>query len=357
MSKQDIKPDYIFPPSFNPDDVDVRLQYLSVSQLVSMIETGKLSLPDVGDLERMSNAWNDRDRSLFIESIMANLPIQLIYLDGSKTPWTVVDGLQRISSLYKFLQNEFALNGLEYFKKDCEGKTFSSIPFYLQSRIESTNLVAYVINPGTPHLVKLNIFKRINKIGKQRNREEIRNAFFQDSVSKCIAELAESPEFLQATHKLMRRKGMADRELVCRYFSFRLLVDSFPTTETMDDFLDKGMDALSHLYENDFEREISLFRTVMKRCYDLLGDSAFININAKQKRINKRLFDAVSCAISKLTENEYQRLLQQRVRFREEYMRLFEDSGFLGRKELRKTSKEDICKRFHFMDLFIKQFT
>lgn len=129
--------------------------------------------------------------------------------------------------LYKFLQNEFALNGLEYFKKDCDGKKFSSIPFYLQSRIESTNLVAYVINPGTPHLVKLNIFKRINKIGKQRNREEIRDAFFRDSVSKCIAELAESPEFLQATHELMSRKGMADRELVCRYFAFRQLADFF----------------------------------------------------------------------------------------------------------------------------------
>lgn len=357
MSKQQIRLDYIFPPSFNPNDVDIRLQYISVSQLISMIETGKLCLPDAEDLQRMSNAWNDRDRSLFIESIMANLPIQLIYLDGSKTPWTVIDGLQRISSLYKFLQNEFALNGLEYFKKDCEGKTFSSIPFYLQSRIESTNLVAYVINPGTPHLVKLNIFKRINKIGKQRNREEIRDAFFQDSVSKCIAELAESPEFLQATHELMSRKGMADRELVCRYFAFRLLVDFFPTTETMDDFLDKGMDGLLHLYENDFEAEIARFRMVMKRCYDLLDDFTFINLNSKQKRINKNLFDAFSCAISKLKENEYQRLFQQRARFREEYIQLFEDNAFLCKKELRKSSSDAISKRFHLMDLFIKQFT
>lgn len=98
MLKQQIRLDYIFPPSFNPNDVDIRLQYISVSQLVSMIETGKLCLPGAEDLQRMSNAWNDRDRSLFIESIMANLPIQLIYLDGSKTPWTVIDGLQRIIS-------------------------------------------------------------------------------------------------------------------------------------------------------------------------------------------------------------------------------------------------------------------
>lgn len=117
------------------------------------------------------------------------------------------------------------------------------------------------------------------------------------------------------------------------------------------------MDGLLHLYENDFEAEIARFRMVMKRCYDLLDDFTFINLNSKQKRINKNLFDAFSCAISKLKENEYQRLFQQRARFREEYIQLFEDNAFLCKKELRKSSSDAISKRFHLMDLFIKQFT
>lgn len=92
------------------------------------------------------------------------------------------------------------------------------------------------------------------------------------------------------------------------------------------------MDGLLHLYENDFEAEIARFRMVMKRCYDLLDDFTFINLNSKQKRINKNLFDAFSCAISKLKENEYQRLFQQRARFREEYIQLFEDNAFLCKR-------------------------
>ncbi len=60
---------------------------------------------------------------------MANLPVQLIYLDGSKTPWTIIDGLQRIISLHKFFQDEFTLKGLEYSREECEGLSFSSIPF------------------------------------------------------------------------------------------------------------------------------------------------------------------------------------------------------------------------------------
>ena len=349
--------EYVFPQSFNPDDVDIRLQYISVSQLEKMIETGKLCIPETEELPRMSNIWNDKERSSFIESIMANLPIQLIYLDGSKTPWTIIDGVQRISSLHKFLQNEFVLNGLEYFNKECEGMSFSSIPFYLRSRIESTNIVAYVINPGTPDAVKFNIFKRINKIGKQRNREELRNAFFQNSVSKCIAELAESSEFLQATHKMMSKKGMSDRELVCRYYAFRLLREFFNTTETMDDFLDKGMNALSSLFENDFERETARFKTVMQRCYDLLRDITFINIKATRKRINKNLFDVFSYTISQLNDDEYQSLLRQSDQFTEKYKQLFEGEGFLCGKELRKTSKEAVRKRFDTMNNFIMKFT
>ncbi|OUN77912.1 DUF262 domain-containing protein [Bacteroides sp. An51A] len=348
--------EYVFPQSFNPDDVDIRLQYISVSQLEKMIETGKLRMPETEELQRMSNAWNDKERSSFIESIMANLPVQLVYLDGSRTPWTVIDGLQRISSIHRFVQNKLVLNGLEYFSKECEGKSFSSIPFYLRSRIKSTNIVAYVINPGTPNAVKFNIFKRINKIGKQRNREELRNIFFQDSVSKRIAKLAESSEFLQATHKMISQKGMADRELVCRYFAFRLLLPFFGTTENMDDFLDKGMDALSSLFEDDLERETARFKTTMQRCYTVLKDIAFINLNAAKKRVNKNLFDAFSYTISKLNDNEYQSLLQQVRQFKEKYMQLFEGKGFLCERELRKTSKEAIQKRFDMMSEFVKQF-
>lgn len=115
----------------------------------------------------------------------------------------------------------------------------------------------------------------------------------------------------------MSQKGMSDRELVCRYFAFRLLRPFFDTTETMDDFLDKGMDALSALPENDFERETARFKTVMQRCYDVLGDITFINIKATRKRINKNLFDAFSYSISRLNDNEYQSLLRQSDRFKE----------------------------------------
>lgn len=78
-----MKIDYSLP-TFNPGDVDIRLQYISIMQMEKMIETGKMYLPEKDELQRMSNAWSDKERSSFIESIMANLPVQIVYLDGSR---------------------------------------------------------------------------------------------------------------------------------------------------------------------------------------------------------------------------------------------------------------------------------
>lgn len=125
----------------------------------------------------------------------------------------------------------------------------------------------------------------------------------------------------------------------------------------MDDFLDKGMDALSALFENDFERETIRFKTTMQRCYTILKDITFININSRQKRINKNLFDAFSYTISRLSDIEYQSLLRQSERLRKEYMQLFEVEEFLAETELRKTSKRAVRKRFDTMNKFIRQFT
>ena len=42
---------------------------------------------------------------------------------------------------------------------------------------------------GTPNAVKFNIFKRINKIGKQRNREELRKYFLSRLCVKAYCKI------------------------------------------------------------------------------------------------------------------------------------------------------------------------
>ena len=149
---------------------------------------------------------------------------------------------------------------------------------------------------------------------------------------------------------------MADRELVSRYFAFRLLYDFYDSTETMDDFIDKGMNALDSLYGDIFEKEIVRFRTTMLRCHELLEDIAFLNLNSRQKRINNNLFDVFSCVISDLSDSEYQKLLNNVQLFKERYRMLFSGEGFLCKDKLRQGTKKAVRERFKDMKNFINQF-
>ena len=57
--------------------------------------------------------WKPQQMSTFIESIILNVPLPPFYfkkdLDGR---FIIVDGLQRTSTLQRFINNEFSLQGL-----------------------------------------------------------------------------------------------------------------------------------------------------------------------------------------------------------------------------------------------------
>ena len=85
-----------------------------------------------------------------------------------KSNWTVVDGLQRISTLRDFVLGKsyledtrknidkkgygFKLQGLEFWGKDLDGKTLNDLPINLQNRILETTFT-FKQNLGSPLLI------------------------------------------------------------------------------------------------------------------------------------------------------------------------------------------------------------
>ena len=97
--------------NYSPRDIYVENKPFSIRQLMLLIEDGDLELNP--DFQR-NFIWNRTRQSLLIESILLGLPIPSIYLsqydDGRLT---VVDGLQRLTTIQKFLDNKLKLNNLE----------------------------------------------------------------------------------------------------------------------------------------------------------------------------------------------------------------------------------------------------
>src|SRR5262245_45384375 len=78
-----------------------------VTSLKTQIDEGTLVLADKFQRRRV---WDDAKASRLIESLMLNVPIPICYFaELENNTYSVIDGQQRLTAIYRFLNNEFAL--------------------------------------------------------------------------------------------------------------------------------------------------------------------------------------------------------------------------------------------------------
>jgi hypothetical protein len=98
-----------------------------------------------------------------IESILIGIAIPIIYLFEDEQGFKqVVDGRQRLSCIFDFLNNKFKLNELNLLT-DINDKLFKQLTPQFQAKIEDYQFLAYTIEYPTPEKVKFDIFDRVNR--------------------------------------------------------------------------------------------------------------------------------------------------------------------------------------------------
>ena len=117
----------------------------------------------LGDDLKNNKVWSIEEKSELIESILIGLTVAPIYLSEDKFGnLTVVDGRQRLTALFEFLDNKYVLTGLQILK-ELNGKTFNEIAPIYQCKLEDYKLITQVIKPPTPEFIKLQILDRLNR--------------------------------------------------------------------------------------------------------------------------------------------------------------------------------------------------
>jgi len=362
---------------YNPNDVNVRLQHFRVRDLLAMIDHGELAMLHREDqvsrprfmeqlslfedlnFQRKPGLWNVVQKSLFIESLMINLPIPLFYFDGSKKPWGIIDGLQRLFTIHTFVKNNYKLGGLEYLNREGSGRFFDQLDGYLKSRILDAEIEAYVINPGTPSEVKYNIFKRINTGGLKLNGQEIRNAFCRGFPANFTQSLSMLDEFQKVTGGRVSSRRMEDREYALRFVAFQIF-DYHDYIAKMDIFLTQAMVDLYDLTDHEKLELEESFILSCRRIYNVLGENAFLRIrkdNSLGKRPNKALFDALSWNFSRISETEYSKILNSKNEFVSYYKEfMIKDDMLYSAISDTTGTKTAVKNRFDRMKYFINQF-
>lgn len=183
---------------FDPSKIDIDMKTMELSSISERLEYNEINMNT--DFQRKSGLWTDVQKSQLIESLLLRIPIPAFYFDGGiKDNWLIIDGLQRITALKKFvIDGDLRLSGLEFFH-DLEGMKYTELPRTFIRRIKETNIVAYIVKGGTPANVKYNIFKRINTGGLELKPQEIRHALYQGPATDLCKKFAKFSEFQMAT--------------------------------------------------------------------------------------------------------------------------------------------------------------
>lgn len=352
---------------FNPEEISIDPKGVPMDVLTRRLEQKTIVLNP--NFQR-NEVWNDVQKSRLIESLMLKIPIPMFYVaSDTKSVWSVVDGLQRMSTIRDFVLGKdyledpeknkdkkgygMKLSGLEFWGNKYDGKCFKELPIFLQNRIYETEFRFTVVNPGTPEEVKRNIFKRLNTGGAPLTPQEIRNALYTGEATQLLGRLAKEKEFLQATCGSIQPDRMLDHEIILRYVSFlirdytsynrsfgsdiwlsdtMIILNARPAYNSLD--LQKRIQKKTVVADTirglDDEKIREVFVLAMRRAIKLFGKHAFRKSVPGMRRapINKSLFESWSILLGNMSEEDFSHLQRRKMDFFEKYSNLLKNKIF-----------------------------
>ncbi len=272
--------------------------------------------------------WDRNRASRLIESFLIDLPVPVIYLaTNSEGNYEVIDGLQRLTSVFDFLDNKYALTSLAI-RKDVNGKKFSDLDPMEQAKLEDSTLRTFELPAATRKDLMFLIFERLNTGGLALNDMEIRNCLYRGELNNLVKKLAQRPEFSEAVHQKNLNKRMTDRTLVLRYLAFYQMTYT-KAKKGLKAFINEFFETYRNPSKDkieDFERQ---FLKSMKASQTVFGENAFRLRAHREKarggewgsRINASVFQVISVSF---TDYELGALTRASDRIFEAYVDLIE---------------------------------
>ncbi len=167
-----------------------------LSSIPGLIDSGSYLLrPDYQRRHR----WADEKKSRLIESLVMNVPIPPIFLyEYEYSRYEVMDGLQRLSTIKEFYNDNFSLTGLTEWS-ELNGRHYSNLPGAIKAGIDRRYLSSIILlqetarNTQEAQVLKQLVFERINSGGERLTPQESRNAVFGGRMNDVCLTMSRHP--------------------------------------------------------------------------------------------------------------------------------------------------------------------
>lgn len=264
--------------------------------------------------------------SKFIESCLMRIPLPSCYFaENDDRAHLVIDGVQRITTIIRFMDDEFALEGMTAFP-DLEGKKFSELGS-LARDLESTTIRCIVLRNENPKDLIAEIFSRLNKGAVEVSDQEIRHALFAGPFDILLQSLAEIPEiknFKIGKSGQATKNSREGEELVLRYFAFKENGGEYG--DNLTKFLDKYMEK-SMKFDEDRIKGLEIeFRNSLASCQTIFEeDEIFSDISRSRNRQGIVYYDLL---MGSLGDIEMARLRENKDKIRTAFTQLCSSPDF-----------------------------
>jgi len=279
---------------------------LSFRELILMYEEDELQKPEM----QRKYVWDKTEASRFIESILMGIPISNHFLAQSGTKKLIVDGYQRIMTVYDYVKGIFSgdsrifkLSNSKKINERWRNKAYGELSTDDQRKIKSTTIHAIIFeqkHPKDDDTSMYQIFERINTSGRTLTPQEIRNCVYQGSFNSLLIDLNENNKWRTLFGTQNADNRMRDLEYILRFFTIKS--HAVRSTNSKQISLKKELNEFMGNNKNASESTIETFRndfeSTIDAIYCSLGENAFNNYSKNKfiRRFHPTIFDAIAIA-------------------------------------------------------------
>lgn len=172
-------------------DYDVSLQ--TISWFNGLGNDGSL---EISPKFQRRAVWLEKERASLMDTVLTKLPFPEVYIhvmtdnDTGKQTHIVVDGQQRITSILKFINNEFCLP----INDNWNGEYFRDLSPEIKGDFWDYKVVVRFLRKTNDEEIR-SIFSKLNTNNVALNDQELRNARYTGRFKELAERLADNPYF------------------------------------------------------------------------------------------------------------------------------------------------------------------
>lgn len=285
---------------------------MSIGELISLYTDEELDIhPRFQRLFR----WQSYQKTRFIESILLNIPIPPIFVSQNEEGvWDVIDGVQRLSTIFQFVGKLKDQNGNTVDKLVLEGTKAlpeleglywesdspeDSLPKDVKLDFKRARIVINIVKKESDTSAKYELFQRLNTGGSSLSDQEVRNCLMimsNPSLYDFVERLALNKVFIDSTPISNRLVDEQYRmELITRYLiAINCNLNGIRKEyKDLAPLLDEKVLELCDMHQFNYEKQEVLFNSI----FEVIKSIDTINIeDIFKKFVDDRFTGPVSSA-------------------------------------------------------------